>query len=149
MQVDKKKLYDRLAAAQSNHETSLAKEDTETHLLVTGAVQRPQEKKLNKDKHLLVLASILKDPELDVKTQQLALSWLLRDRELNILEWLTKTLSSSLVASFLFIGVAIVNPSVDKDFVKEVVPPLVTAQATLLGGAYGAYAFRSKQKMKR
>lgn len=149
MQADKNKPHNRLPAAQGNHETSLAKEETESHILVTGAVQRPQEKKLDKDRRLLVLAGFLKDPELDENTRRLALAWLLRDRELNILEWLTKTLSASLVASFLFIGVAISNPNVDKDFVKEVVPPLVTTQATLLGGAYGTYVLRSKQKAKK
>ncbi len=134
--------------AQGNNETSLAKE-AETHILVTGAIERPQEKKLDEDRRLLVLAGILKDPELDENRQRLLLAWLLRDRELNILEWLTKTLSATLGASFVCMGLAITNPNVDKDFVKEVVPPLVTTQATLLAGAYGTYVIRSKQKAKK
>jgi hypothetical protein len=132
-----------MQADPNNDKTS---EEIETYILVTGAEERPQEKKLDTDGHLSVVAGILKDS--DENTRRLVLAWLLRDRELNILEWLTKTLSGSLIASLIFIGAAIVNPNVDKNFVKDVIPLIVGTQTTLLSGAYTAYVLRSKQKAK-
>jgi len=135
-----------MQADPNNDETSLVNEEIETLILVTGAEERPQEKKLDTDGHLSVVAGILKDS--DENTRRLVLAWLLRDRELNILEWLTKSLSGSLIASLIFIGAAIVNPNVDKNFVKDVIPLIVGTQTTLLGGAYTAYVVRSRQKAK-
>lgn len=137
-----------MQADPNNDETSLVNEEIETYILVTGAEECPQEKKLDTDGHLSVVAGILKDSSSDENTRRLVLAWLLRDRELNILEWLTKTLSGSLIASLIFIGAAIVNPNVDKNFVKDVIPLIVGTQTTLLGGAYTAYVVRSRQKAK-
>jgi len=139
----------KLNIATTDQETTILANEAETHILGIEQVQPPQEKKVKKDRRLLVLTKILKDPELDENTRQLALRWLLRDRELNILEWLTKTLSGSLVASFILIGVAITNANVDRGFIKEIAVPLVTSQTILLSAAYEKYASPSKQKVKK
>jgi hypothetical protein len=57
--------------------------------------------------------------------------------------------ASALTATFLMIGIAIGNPEVDKQFVKDVIPLILTPQITLLSGSFGAYILHTRSKNKK
>jgi hypothetical protein len=52
---------------------------------------------------------------------------------------LVKVFGGSLVGTFILMSVAAFIPSADKPFIKDIVPLLITPQATLLGTALGYY----------
>ncbi len=52
---------------------------------------------------------------------------------------LVKGFCGSLVGTFILMSVAAFIPSADKPFIKDIVPLLITPQATLLGTALGYY----------
>ena len=58
---------------------------------------------------------------------------------------LTKGFGLTLAFSFVLIWTAVTNPEIDKEFIKEIIPLILTPQITLLGGAYALY---SKQHTK-
>jgi hypothetical protein len=52
---------------------------------------------------------------------------------------LVKVFGGSLIGTFALMSVAAFIPSADKPFIKDIVPLLITPQATLLGTALGYY----------
>ncbi len=52
---------------------------------------------------------------------------------------LIKVFGGSLVGTFVLMSVAAFIPGADKSFIKDIVPQLITPQATLLGTALGYY----------
>ena len=73
--------------------------------------------------------------------------WTERQRETTrtkLVMWLAKLLGSSLMVTFILIGVAMFNPKVDGELIKDLAPQLITAQVTLLGVAFGFY-FSNKE----
>jgi hypothetical protein len=53
--------------------------------------------------------------------------------------WIVKMFGSSLLATFLLVGVATFNPTVDKTLIKDMVPLVITSQSTLMATALGFY----------
>lgn len=52
---------------------------------------------------------------------------------------LVKVFGGSMVGTFILMSVAAFIPSADKPFIKDIVPLIITPQATLLGTALGYY----------
>jgi hypothetical protein len=71
------------------------------------------------------------------------------DNRAKLLMFLTKLFGVSLVTSFILVGTAINNPSVDKVFLKDIISSLITPQVTLLGGALSGYFLVSRNKDKK
>ena len=122
---------------EANSKTSLAKVEAEPDLVVEGELN---------------LSDYILEVEPNERTVQAMYAWTVRKRELTkekLLRCLTKTFAGSLAASFLLVGVAVANPNVDKGFVKDVIPMIISPQVTLLGGAFGAYVFHSRSTRKK
>jgi hypothetical protein len=47
--------------------------------------------------------------------------------------WLVQGFNMSVIATFLLVEVAAFTPSADKTFIKEIIPPIISTQGTLLG----------------
>jgi len=61
----------------------------------------------------------------------------------NIVRTLLVCFGASLATAYLLIGFASISPKSDKAFIREMIPIIISPQATLIGVAFGFY-FRSK-----
>jgi len=100
----------------------------------------------------LKLSDYIQEVEPNDRTRQAVYAWAVQQQEKvkeRVLTTLLGLFAGTSVVSFILVGVAIVNPDVDKDFVKSTIPLLIAPQVTLFGGVFGAYVFRSKPQKKQ
>jgi hypothetical protein len=84
------------------------------------------------------------DIQLPVETTQEVRKWAIQQTSkeqtrTKLAMGLVKVFGGSLVGTFVLMSVAAFIPSADKPFIKDIVPLLITPQATLLGTALGYY----------
>jgi hypothetical protein len=96
-----------------------------------------------KDKEL-ALDTYHFDTQLPVETTQEVRKWAAQQTgkeqtRTKLAMGLVKVFGGSLLGTFLLMSVAAFIPSADKPFIKDIVPLLITPQATLLGTALGYY----------
>jgi hypothetical protein len=101
---------------------------------------------------LLEMSDYIQEVEPSKKTRESIQNWSIKNREdteAKTLKGIFKLLTGSLSATFFIIAVSIANPQVDKNFVKDIIPLLISPQLTLLGGAFGTYVLRNRDKKNK
>lgn len=110
--------------------------------------EKQQETELSLEGELSI-SDYIQEVEPSEKTKQAIYAWTMQQREKTkekVLLFLLKAFGTSLGGSFVLITVAFFNPSVDKNFVKDVIPLVIAPQATLFGGVFLAYTKTSKKQ---
>jgi hypothetical protein len=101
---------------------------------------------------MLDISDYIKEVEPNDRTRQAIYAWAVEKQERTKEKMLTcmlGLLASTLTATFLMVGIAISNPDVDKQFVKDVIPLILTPQITLLSASFGAYVLHTRSKDKK
>jgi hypothetical protein len=101
---------------------------------------------------MLDISDYIKEVEPNDRTRQAIYAWAVQKQERTkekILTCIVGLSASTLTATFLMVGIAISNPEVDKQFVKDVIPLILTPQITLLSGSFGAYILHTRSKNKK
>ncbi|NEN91129.1 MAG: hypothetical protein F6K48_20360 [Okeania sp. SIO3H1] len=88
------------------------------------------------------IQNYISDKNLSPENKKQIYKWVKVEQEKtrkNIAEKLLVFFGGSLVITYLLIGLASIYPQSDKQFIREMIPIIITPQVTLLGVALGFY----------
>lgn len=97
----------------------------------------------------LNISDYVRDVPVSPQTAEDLAAWATKQREVtrkNLAMWLVKVFGFSLGGTVLLAGTAAFVPTADKPFIKEIIPLVITPQATLLGVALTFYFTAKEEK---
>ncbi|MCM1984449.1 hypothetical protein [Lyngbya confervoides] len=99
----------------------------------------------------LDISDYVLDVPLSKKSIQDVACWTERHREVTrttLVMWLLRFFGCSLIGIFFLTGIFAFNPKADKKLIRDLIPPIITTQVTLLGVAFGFYFSRDQNNQR-
>ncbi|NEP90920.1 MAG: hypothetical protein F6K18_31195 [Okeania sp. SIO2C2] len=126
----------------TNPEFNPEDNETQDNVFYLGRPENPETKNLDISDFDSYIQNYISDKNLSPENQKHIYKWVKIEQEKtrkNIAEKLLVFFGASLGITYLLIGLASISPQSDKQFIREMIPIIITPQVTLLGVALGFY----------
>lgn len=126
----------------TNQEFNPEENNSQDNVLYLGIPENLETKNLEKLDVDSYIQNYISDKNLSPENKKQIYKWVKVEQEKtrkNIAEKLLVFFGASLGITYLLIGLASISPQSDKQFIREMIPIIITPQVTLLGVALGFY----------
>ncbi|NET27095.1 hypothetical protein [Okeania sp. SIO1I7] len=126
----------------TNQEFNPEENEIPENVFYLGIPENPETKNLDIPDFDRYIQNYISDKDLSPENKKHIYKWVKVEQEKtrkNIAEKLLVFFGGSLVITYLLIGLASISPQSDKQFIREMIPIIITPQVTLLGVALGFY----------